>query len=291
MHAQTTYHALFGVTLPRSSNRKGIPLKSHEKSFFVLFGLLVLATATTLEALPFRNQETSTSIGQRKGEEDEMPVADFVLQEPIDPQERALRQARGSRYNRGQEPIAELALGTEPLPLNNHWWWGLPALPASKSEAILVGAVVGAQAYLSSDKSGIYSEFRININEVLKNESNAMLVSGGEVIAERLGGIVRFPSGRRQRYSTAQQGMPIVGRKYLFFLKCNGSGKDFSLLTGYELRDGRVLPLDGYGSKGEHAIPSFTKFEGMDEANFFKAVSDAISNPSQDLFEKGKRNR
>jgi hypothetical protein len=74
--------------------------------------------------------------------------------------------------------------------------------------------------------------------------------------------------------------MPATGSKYVFFLKCNGSGQDFSILTGYELKGGRVFPLDGYDSKGEHVISAFTAFEGMDETAFLKTVWDGISNPS-----------
>jgi hypothetical protein len=148
------------------------------------------------------------------------------------------------------------------------------------SDAVVVGEVVNARGYLSSDKTGVYSEFTVRINEVLKNESSVALLFGSEAIAERWGGIVRFPSGRLQRFATAEQSMPATGSKYVFFLKCNGSGQDFSILTGYELKGGRVFPLDGYDSKGEHVISAFTAFEGMDETAFLKTVWDGISNPS-----------
>jgi len=264
-------------------------LKSNKDSILLLFGLLVLA-AIIVVALPSRSQDFSTRLGQRPGDEVQMPIADFALPDPTDAKERAMRKARGSRYdNPGQKPIAELELGTEPLPLNNHWWWSIPALPVNKSDAIVVGEILSAQAYLSSDKTGVYSEFRIDISEVLKNAGGATLLSRSEVIATRQGGIVRFPSGRQQRYTTAQQGMPIVGRRYVFFLRCNVSGQEFSLLTAYELRNDRVLPLDGYGDKGERALPSFTKFEGMEETVFLKTVADAISNPPKDSPEKGQQ--
>jgi hypothetical protein len=248
--------------------------------------------ATASAALPNRNQNTSSVIGSRKADEGQMPIADFVLPESADPKERTLRLARGTRQNnRGEKPIAELPLGEEELPLLNHWWWSLPALPTRLSEAIVVGEVVNARAYLSSDKTGVYSEFTVRIDEALKNESSVQLVVGSEVAAERRGGVVRFPSGRLQGYSTLQQGMPIVGSKYLFFLKFNRNGEDFSILTGYELKGGRVLPLDGYGSKGEQVIPSFAAFEGMDETAFLKAVCDAIYNSSTESPKKAKRNQ
>jgi hypothetical protein len=267
-------------------------VKSNHKSIFVLFGLLILASATALPALPLRDQTTSTAIALQKNDDCQIPVADFAIADSTDPKERALRQARGSRYNkRGAQPIAELTSGEEVLPLNSHWWWGLPALPANESDAIVIGEVVSAKAYLSNDKTDVYSEFAVRISEVLKNGSSAPLAVGSEVAVERRGGVVRFPSGRLQRYRTAHQGMPINGRRYVFFLDSNESGQDFSLLTAYELRDGRVLPLDGYGDKGEPAVSSFTAFEGMDETTFLTAVSAAIANPSQDSPEKVRINQ
>ena len=263
-------------------------MKSN-KSIFLLFGLLILATATALAALPLRNQKTSAAIEQRKNDDLEMPVAEFGAADSPDPKERALRQARGSRYNkRGGRAIAELASGEEVLPVNSHWWWGLPALPASQSHAIVTGEIISAKAYLSNDKTEVYSEFSVRISEVLRNESNLPLGFGSEVAVERRGGAVRFPSGRLQRYRVAKQGMPVKGRKYVFFLEFNESGQDFSLLTAYELRDGQVLPLDGYGDKGEPVVTTFTAFAGMDETTFLNAVAAAIANPSRNSSERAR---
>lgn len=82
-------------------------MKSSKNSIFLLFGLLVLA-AIAFAALPSRSQDTSTWLGQRSGDDGQMPIADFALPDPTDAKDRALRKARGSRYNNpGQKPIAE----------------------------------------------------------------------------------------------------------------------------------------------------------------------------------------
>jgi hypothetical protein len=221
-----------------------------------------------------------------------MPVVEFAAADSSDPKERALRQVRSSRYNKREgQPITELTSGEEVLPLNSHWWWGLPALPVNQSHAIVTGEIVSAKAYLSNDKTEVYSEFAVRISEVIRNESNLPLAFGSEVAIERRGGAVRFPSGRLQRYRTAQQGVPVQGRRYLFFLESNESGQDFSLLTAYELRDGQVLPLDGYGDKGEPIVSSFTAFAGMEETTFLKAVSDALAKPSKNSSQRSRKNQ
>ena len=38
--------------------------------------------------------------------------------------------------------------------------------------------------------------------------------------------------------------MPHLAGTYLFFLKYNEEGQDYSIITAYGLLDGRVLPLD-----------------------------------------------
>lgn len=38
-----------------------------------------------------------------------------------------------------------------------------------------------------------------------------------------------------------------------------------------------MLPLDGYGDKGEPVVTSFTAFAGMDRTTFLKAVGDAMA--------------
>jgi hypothetical protein len=122
------------------------------------------------------------------------------------------------------------------------------ALPVTQSDVILVGEVTDAKAYLSNDRVGIYSEFAIRADEVLKNGSPLLITPTGSVVLEREGGRVRFPSGSVQRYAIANQGMPQVGKRYLLFLKSIEDDQDFSIITGYELNTGRVSPLDGKGT-------------------------------------------
>src|SRR5688500_20247822 len=45
----------------------------------------------------------------------------------------------------------------------------LPAFPTRKATAVVLGIVTDARSYLSNDKTGIYSSFSIQVEEVLKN--------------------------------------------------------------------------------------------------------------------------
>jgi len=140
------------------------------------------------------------------------------------------------------------------------WEAELTPLPIEKSQIVILGKVIDVQAHLSSNKNSVYSEFKIEIEKVFKNSSQQKFKDGKYISAEREGGIVSFPSGYKTWYRIAGQIMPKTGQKYLFFLTHDfpmyGQKQDLFLLTGYELRDGRVFPLDNPGG-GTHSIAKF----------------------------------
>ena len=151
---------------------------------------------------------------------------------------------------------------------------GFPALPIAQSNAVIIGEVTNAQAYLSSDKTGVYSEFVVRLDGVLKNDNKNPLISGNVVTVEREGGRVRFPSGHISKLFVVGLGMPRAGRKYLFFLTRNEQG--CRILTGYELRTGRVFPLDSSG------VVNFDAYRNADQNTFLNEVRSSIQNTSQD---------
>jgi hypothetical protein len=71
----------------------------------------------------------------------------------------------------------------------------------------------------------------------------------------RPGGTVRFASGKVQRYTISKLGYPRQGGAYVLFLKWDEQG-DFSVLTGYELRNNKVVPLDGDKADPEESYSS-----------------------------------
>lgn len=138
------------------------------------------------------------------------------------------------------------------------WEVDLPALPIDRSQVIAIGRLVDAQAHLSSQRKSVYSEFKIEVEKVYKNSNKDKFENGKYVVAERDGGVVRFPSGYKAWYSVSGQQMPKVGSRYLFFLthdfpRFGHQKRDLFLLTAYELRNGYVFPLDNPGG-GEHPI-------------------------------------
>lgn len=250
---------------------------------FLILATLVIATTTALAALPNQTQEKLHSAGQKatdskKGIGDNpAPVVDYEANYKIsvlkNTKEHTLRQARGARYNgRAPEPLGELAVSEEGYAIVTEWEIGLPPLPADQSDAVILGNVVGAQAYLANDKTSVYSEFTLNTERVFKNSASLPLIDS--LIVEREGGIVRLPSGRLLPFKIFHQGMPRVGRHYVFFLKRNEQGEDYHILTGYELRHGRVSPLDD--------LEKFATYKNWDMAKFLDSVQEAIAHAAQE---------
>jgi hypothetical protein len=67
--------------------------------------------------------------------------------------------------------------------------------------------------------------------------------------------------------------MPRIGRHYVLFLKYDDQGQDYHIITAYELRNKRVLPLD----MGER----FSVYKDADIGTFLNTVHQAVANPPE----------
>jgi len=218
---------------------------------------------------------------------EEIPVVNFNAREANDAQERSIRAIRGQKYNTGnplkdvftrpESDLLELPLSHAPIK---------PAFPVSQSDAILIGSITDARAFLSTDRSYVFSEFTVQVEDVLKNFSSAALAPNVTTTVERAGGIVRFASGKTLQLGNAGEGMPVKQSRYLLFLKWSESGKDFLILTGYKL-DSKVTPLDGAGKNADIKIfKNYKIYENSEESSFLKAVKTAIENPPEEVTAK-----
>lgn len=259
-------------------------MQRHKKILPLLLTVLAITVLSALAALPNQEQNGTTPPKQESTEEDQLPVADHAAPEPADPEKRAKRRARGKGYDRQSwvmEPHPQSG-GGDVKRLDSSLMLEMPAFPTASSDAVVIGETTDAQAYLSNDKSGVYTEFTVRVDEILKNDTTVPLIVSETVAAQREGGRVRFPSGRVQRYRTHYQHMPRAGRRYVLFLKRNDDGQAYYIRTGYELRGGRVHPLDGVNmNKGASELPQFAAYKGADEATFLSAVRDAVAKSLQ----------
>lgn len=247
------------------------------KKHSLLFALTAVLAVTAFATL--QNKHSNSPATQQRVKDDESygPIAEYTAKgnnsTAHGTKNNTQRKLKNKRYDKVFLVPSNVSESDGDSNLVNDWEVGLPALPVSQSDAVIVGEVTDAQAFLSESGTGLYSEFGVKVGDVLKNSGTGYLSGGSTVTAQRIGGRLKFPSGKVQRYEIYGQNMPKVGRRYVLFLKQNEEGNDYRIVTGYELRAGHVIPLDKLHNKDQFSI-----YEGTEESAFLKTLQDAITN-------------
>lgn len=220
---------------------------------------------TVLVGVPKDQQQISGSKSEpRKTDVNHFPIAEFASSEIKD----ARRRARAEKHNESQWRVHPDSVSDSTVRVDSVDF-SLPAFPTKEAHAIIIGTVSDAKAYLSNDKTGVYSVFVVSIEEVLKHSGK--LVVGSAVEVEREGGRVKFPSGRTHLYVVSEQDMPRVGGRYVFFLAETGTEGVFEIITGYEIRADSVSPLD--------ELPQTRAYENATPANFLNELKTKLARP------------
>lgn len=202
----------------------------------VVFGVTALLVVPKSQLQTSLSKTVPTTV-TRKVDLNRFPVVEFSASETKDAKRKARSEKRNkSRFMVDPETTSERTVLVDSIDSN------LPAFPIKEATAVVIGTVTKAQAHLSNDKSGVYSEFTTSIEEILKNPGK--LVVGGLIEAERNGGRVKLPSGRLHLFKVSEHDMPRIGGRYVLFLAATDTESVFEIITGYEIREGLVYPLD-----------------------------------------------
>jgi hypothetical protein len=203
----------------------------------------------------------------------QFPIAEEAAPGPATSAERIKKNKKEKKYGKYKDTVGP---GVTVASVHYHWPSGFPTLPVGQSDAVIVGEVTDAKAYVTDDKSTVYSEFTVQVRKVFKDYAQAQILPGGSIVVERPGGRVRYPSGHVSRFSLTGWGMPGIARQYVLFLTRNSEDESYRLVTGYELLNGHVFPLD----KTTSSQTDFDAYINMDEAAFFKQLDSAIATSS-----------
>jgi hypothetical protein len=206
----------------------------------------------------YGNIQRPDNLQENDEPDDQSPLVDYNAPESTDSVKRARRKKKGVKYNNAFSSTHV----NEGIPLS--------ALPVEQSAVILIGTVVEAEAALSSKRTGVYSEFTIQIDEIFKDDSQ-QLISGTSLVAERQGGRVRFPSGHITIEHVTGTRMPRSGKRYLLFLTCIPQDQSLYIHFGYELTGSKVALLDKYPG---HPSQSY---KGTDEAKLISDLRAALA--------------
>lgn len=244
----------------------------YHKRLLLIFGLVVgtvMILITISNALPSqqRGQDAKTTKIKTIGEDDS-PIVDFQQTPSTDAREQAKRRLRGAKYDKSLWNV-DPRDSSDNTVLVDFVDANLPALPFTESTAVLLGSVTAANAYLSNDLTGVYSEFSLHVEEVIKSDPQAPVTRGCTVEVFREGGRVRFPSGHVHLYKISELEMPHVGARYLFFLTDGDQNEGFRILTAYELRAGKIVPLD--------KLRQPQTYQNVDETTFLNELRTKVA--------------
>lgn len=239
------------------------------KSTYFVF--IVVLTVMTLSVTVFKSGKSSVT-GQQNvrqtnvplyDREDRYPVVEADEVEPSDPAKRAKLKRQRQKYDK-DSPFSNPGPKDVEVAFLPEWQFNFPALPVKQSDAIVIGEVLTAEAHRSENKLNVFSTFEVKVHEVLKGSN---LTPGSVINVQRVGGFVNYQNGKKVLFRLVGNGMPAVGERYALFL--NVLDEDYRILTGYELGDGGVMPLD--------RSRQFETYRRETETDFVKALRDAIS--------------
>lgn len=143
-------------------------------------------------------------------------------------------------------------------------------IPVSISTAVVVGTVLSGKCFVNKDRTYVYTDYQVKVDQVLKQDAGTNLSVGGELVAAREGGAVHFPSGHVTNFLTVGHGLPEIGSQYILFLwRSIPALPEYEIIldSGYQLKSGHVYPLDDVNSQ----------FVGVDAATFLDEVQKAAS--------------
>jgi hypothetical protein len=237
------------------------------KTATAIFMSIVLVT--TCVALSLKYQDISPEKEKKQKEIERFPIVDFAAPEPKTQQEQNKRKKKTDKYQRFKDTIAPGVTYEQ----HYHWPEDVSPVPVKQSDVIVVGEVISARASLFEDKSSVYSEFNIRIEEVVKDDGQSPLSVDEAIIVGRPGGRVRYKSGQISFFRLTGLGMPGVGHRYVFFLTYGVEQGDYDILTAYELQGERAIALDRINSK----YGAIKAGQGNDAASFLATLRNAAN--------------
>jgi hypothetical protein len=247
-------------------------MKSNRMMWVVVTLVVFTTIAITFGTLDSRSQEktgqaqsTRTPPANPFGDLSKYPIADYDAPDPSNPTERNKRKIKSTRYDGlvlvskkvSSDTTAIIVSDGEKIPL---------AIPYSDSSLVIVGETLSSNAFLSNDKSGIYSEYSVQIQALIKKDPDKKAKIGETITIDRTGGLVKYPNGQKVLFMNDWQSLPEVGARYIWFLtRDKNQDPNYKIVTAYQIKDGVITALDKF--------PQFREFNGKNEAEFMKLVT------------------
>ena len=193
------------------------------------------------------------------------------------PKDREARRAKNIRYNKGGNDLTVPRASDSEIFFEQRWL-AVDFIPAAESAVVVTGRVVKVQPYLSGDRSRIYTEITVAVDDLLKRDRDSRLSVSNTVVIDRLGGALKLKTGDvvRDEIHIDNLGKPQLGKRYVFFAERVNDGSDLSLIKSYESINGQVFTNDSGSGRLISSLPGVPQ-AWADEAVFLKAVRQVIA--------------
>jgi hypothetical protein len=272
---------------------------SHQRTILGRLVPLILSLAIAFASTPLlgasppgqQDQSKYTAGGQLKKPStfSGLPVIGEFQGQPESPADHERRQIREKRYSSlslRKKPIVDPGrlvdgqLETSDITFIDTVVTGPSTdprgIPTSVSTAVVVGTILGGKCFVSSDRNFVYTDYQMRVDQVLKQDPTTSLSVGDQVVASKPGGAVHFPSGHITNFLYPGHGLPAIGSQYVLFLwRSIPSLPEYEIAfqSGYELKNGRVYPLDDAN----------LQYEDMSAPVFLALVQKAIAAAQPDV--------
>lgn len=153
-------------------------------------------------------------------------------------------------------------------------------IPTDKTFTTALAQFADYTTIRSASGRSIYTEVRMNVEEVLRDPSAA--VRTGMALTVILGGgSLQLPSGQILRKNLDQGAESGIqpGHRYLAFLHYENDGDYFYCAKSWDLSSGVAVPT--YPFDIQKANNGASRFAGMPEAQFIAAVRDILSSEAK----------
>lgn len=205
---------------------------------------------------------------QLQEKQKDYPVADYNAPESTDIKEREKKQKKNNRYDRKPIVLKRVTPTDDTVTIS-----GLervpPAIPTAESSLIVIGKTLNGKASVSNNKEGLYSEFDLEIEKILKDNPQKGFQLGNTITIDRIGGYLRYPNGQKVLYKTDWQDLPETNKRYIFFLENPDESLNYRIITGYKILNGNIFALD-------NVLP-FKNINGTSEIDFVSLVLNNLN--------------
>jgi hypothetical protein len=193
---------------------------------------------------------------------------------PADPQRKAVRQVRDQRCDHLIGAIAPLDGDSKPISMTSgpsHF--ETSGFPDTKGLTVVIGTFDDYDVILSESRRSICTEEHIGVEQMFQAEP-ASIGPGSRLTLQQLGGTVQLPNKIVSYRTTPRIEVLVPQRRYLLFLSPRPDCDSYDLIKSWELLGGKALPT--FGVDITEARKGLSKYAGMDEPEFLRAVSESI---------------